>query len=70
MASRFSLKYTKCYSSVIAFLLVTIELESSLIGIVTSKNWIVELSNSIVTSKNAIAELSNSVRELSNCNCY
>ncbi len=29
-------------------------LESSLIGIVTSKNSVVELSNWIVTSKNAI----------------
>ncbi len=36
---------TELESSAIAFLLVTIELESSLIGIVTSKNWIVELSN-------------------------
>ncbi len=36
------------------FLLVTTELESSLIGILTSKNWIRELSN-------WIKELSNSV---------
>ncbi len=41
-------------STLIQLLLVNIDSESSLIVIITSNNWIVELSNLIVTSKNAI----------------
>ncbi len=40
--------------SSLQLLLVNIDSESSLIVIITSNNWIVELSNLIVTSKNAI----------------
>ncbi len=52
------------------FLLVTIELKSSLILFLLVR---IELKSSlivIITSKNAIAELSNSVTELSNWHCY